>query len=323
MGNTVLHGVLGSNEFVPKLTELLDACVVLTSPLNSAASGLTKKYHVALYGQISFKGSRIIMHAFFPRHFLPDPDEATFVQLSNAKDLGSVYMVETRIENAGMMEFLKSACDIPSSIVFSPRIVNGRFEVTLLFNHTVTGDVSDLITTLSESGSDASITRLGKPADILQALTEISREIPLSFLELSLEMPAGKGITEEQKTIGKKWLRVIKYNMPGDRQRFLYLSPDDVSPGSGNKITRVHESLPLYETEESDPLLMDLESEISKLMIPRFGAARLMKDGRDTIGIVTMPAFIGKYIQCLYAFRKKYPGFSFTIMQLYGIESPA
>lgn len=319
MQNRHFHGMISGNGSSPNLEDLLDSCIILSSAVDSNISRLTRKYHVGVHGQITFKGAGIVMHGFFRKNQAPDPDEVTFIQLSNSRDLGSVYAVDILIEDPDVTEFLKSACDIPSTVVFHPRMLEGRFEVTLLFNHTVTQSVSELITRFSEKGGNASIKRMGKPDGFMRMLVEISHEIPLAFLEISMKMPEGKGITEEQKSMGENWLRVIKYNAPSGNQKFVYLCPDEVQEDAGGKITRISEELPLYETEENDPFLMQLETEISKLSISRLGGARLKKGGNDIIGVIMVPAFIGRYIQCLHSFRQKNPGFKFTILQIHGI----
>ncbi len=303
-----------------KIEDFLDYCAVLSADLGSSTvASLTRRYGLGLHGYLSFGGSTITMHGFFRKHALSEQEEGTFVQMSQATDLGSTYVADARITDSDVVDFIKAVRDVPSVVLFHPRLTEGRFELTFLFSRKLLKEVSKLITELSATKSDASISYLGKSEGISGSFHEISGELPLSFVEMQESKPSGSGKTEERESMGKNWLRIMKYDMPGKDLRYLYFSTDAEKEPRGN-VRAVHEGLPLYETTENDPVLYDLESEISSSGILRILGTGSMRNGVKSIGIVMGSPFIGEYLRCVRRVEKKHPGLRVTLLQVHEVS---
>lgn len=307
----------GGMKLVDEITGHLDYSLILTYPVESAVSTLTRKFGITLHGNLAFREDRMVMYGFMLKGNLNEKDQGNYFQMSRSRDLGKALVTEIEFSDITLIEFIRRASRVPSLVIMKPVLSDGVFHLTMLFNHSALNEVSGLVGFISESESSSSISHLGKSTQLWEKMGEITEEFPLSYIEFDLKVDDG----ETRKTLGSEWIRLKKLNSPDDSPTYLYLCTETFKGSLPEWIKPVEGDSMLFESTENSRFILEKDSAALSSGVPTFLNFLRKSGNKATYGLVIGAAFVSEYIRILKQIMKHSPELDATILQIHEIRN--
>lgn len=209
-----------------------------------------------------------------------DDDRNLILSLKNmnAIEMNNILRVKNSTESyRKMMEFVSKIVKLPSAVLISVWLSNGRFYVNVLFNHWIAEDISATLMENFPQNLDTSLKYLGEGGGFNTILSQINSRSQIMIAQLELH-PPDEELSAPRNPVGDSWVRILKFPMIEDDLNCVYF----VENGSAPKSNALKISDRLYEAQTNNSFIHGLETKLNQYRIPIEVRVNILKDGKFT-----------------------------------------
>lgn len=209
-----------------------------------------------------------------------DDDRNLILSLKNmnAIEINNILRVKNSTESyRKMMEFVSKIVRLPSAILISVWLSNGRFYVNILFNHSISSEMSEILMENFPQNQDIYLEYLGESGGFNTILSQINSRSQIMIAQLELH-PPDEELSYPRNPIGDSWVRILKFPMIEDDLNCVYF----VENGSVPEIDSHKVNDNLFEAQTKNTFIKAMEAKFNECRIPIEVRVNILQDGKFT-----------------------------------------
>ncbi len=259
----------------------LDRVCTLGLLYNNEIFGATKSVEGAIPVFIRNEGDKSYLHINFPRSFADVARNRQFLSKFNAKESGTHYVINEKINHIEEWQILNKIMEAPSVVVNRMDIKDGIFEINMRYSSYYSETISDLVSQFIANGF-GSIENMGLSKGILHELEVLNDMFELGMIEISVKFTA-----DERKAfsfIGENDFGESRNNLLNNELIQALVYADEKINSTNAEI--IESENKIYQVELLDPLLAKWRNDMNQFPVIRFRQFLRLK--KDRLNVLTV-----------------------------------
>lgn len=231
-------------------------------------SELSRKFNIKSEVGILIEGDSSETTLSFPNNAEQHRDIWIFLKEFDAVEQGGIWKVRsTGMESDPIAELINAMRSVPSAVLTSLWLSEGRYSIELIFHRNDTGKVSDILLERWMNNENSRIEYLGPSQGFAAILSEINSRTPTSVVEIELRPPLNE-MGSEMNPVGDSWVRIARLPHGSHNVEGIYFTEE--RPHIMDKINEI-DSRKIYSATTSNPYLNFMNEEMNSRKILSLG----------------------------------------------------
>jgi hypothetical protein len=189
---------------IAEIDQKLDLMVTISVSPRSHWFQVTEKYHWRYPGRVFDESGKKVLQIHLQKDLVPQKDVSILTALPNCVTKNNYYTARFDIQDSKSVDLILSMLQIPSVILSENYVYGGRVFYTFRYHNSVMKQVSDALQQLFECG-ECKLVYLGKSAGIVELLNDVSRNVQLSVVKVTIPITTLQTLPADISNLGFLW----------------------------------------------------------------------------------------------------------------------
>ncbi len=263
------------------IDRVLDRRMVLTMKQDNEIFQASREVNARIPVTISDEEGKKFLYINFPGSFGEPQKNRIFLKRYDAKNIGSHYVIKSRINHVDKWRYINDLINVPSVVVNRINLKDGLLAFYFRYHHSVKNRISCILSKYTD-GEEGQIESIGPSPGLLSILDRMQEVFTLGMIQISMPVDDNKDFSEHFLKEGYISESASNIHLDHGLKAVIYTG----SRVDDKTLVEIDGNSGIYSVNFEDPILTEWRNRMMEIPVIRF--RQFMRVEGNELKVITL-----------------------------------